>query len=67
MSVRQVYAAHSGYVVTPEGHEDLVHADVCYCRPKLVGLLIECPDCGTVYGYTRDSSMASSPYQRKDG
>ena len=65
MSVRQVYALRSQFAVTRQGHEDLEHAETCHCRPKFVGLLIECPDCGTVYGYTKESSMASSPYYRK--
>jgi hypothetical protein len=55
------------YTITAEGREDLMHAATCDCHVRLVGLLVECPECGTVYGYTAESSMAGSPYARKDG
>jgi hypothetical protein len=65
VSVRQVYAARTAYVVTKRGHEDLVHAELCHCRPKFVGLLIECPDCGTVWGYAKDSALNSPQHHKK--
>jgi len=43
------------YVVTERGRLDLELARRCECNPRLAGLLIECPDCGTVYGSLRDS------------
>lgn len=45
----------SGYVVTEAGSHDLRVAPTCSCNPRLAGLLIECPDCGTIYGSLRDS------------
>jgi len=48
-----------GYVITERGRLDLVAAPVCNCNPRLAGLLIECPDCGTIYGSLRDSIPAS--------
>jgi hypothetical protein len=53
------------YVVTPQGHRDLTDCSTCDCHIRLTGLLVECPDCGTIYGYTRDSAMASSLPQAK--
>jgi hypothetical protein len=43
-----------GFFVTPEGHEALMNAGTCMCCIKLVGLLFECEECGTVYGSLRD-------------
>jgi hypothetical protein len=45
---------HAGYVVTEQGKLDLRCVPTCECNPRLVGLLLECPDCGTVYGSLRD-------------
>ena len=53
-------ARRGGYVLTAKGREDLEQADVCRCHIKLVGLLVECPECGTVYGYTSESAMSTS-------
>lgn len=53
-------AGRGRYVVTQRGREDLEQLETCQCHIKLVGLLVECPDCGTVYGYTSESSMAGS-------
>jgi len=53
------------YYVTAKGRDDLAHASVCECTIRIVGLLVECQTCGTVYGYTRESALASSPFQSK--
>jgi hypothetical protein len=44
-----------GFIITEKGKIDLLCSKTCLCTPRLVGLLIECPDCGTVYGSLRDS------------
>jgi len=47
---------HSGgYVITERGRLDLHVTATCHCNPRLAGLLIECPECGTVYGSLRDT------------
>jgi hypothetical protein len=46
---------HAGYVVTEQGRLDLEQVPTCECNPKLAGLLLECPECGTIYGSLRDS------------
>lgn len=46
------------YVVTDAGHEALLHAEQCHCKPKLVGLLIECDECGTVFGHMKEVGMS---------
>jgi len=45
-----------GYVITERGRLDLQAAPPCNCNPRLAGLLIECAECGTVYGSLRDSA-----------
>ena len=42
------------YVLTPRGRDDLSSAETCTCTIRLVGLIFECRDCGTVYGSMRD-------------
>jgi hypothetical protein len=55
-----------GYVITERGRLDLHTAPRCNCNPRLAGLLIECPECGTVYGSLRDSAAwGSGAYDRK--
>lgn len=48
-----------GFVLTPEGRDALLDADVCICAPKLAGLLLQCPDCGTVWGSLRQVDQHS--------
>jgi hypothetical protein len=48
-------AREPGYVLTAKGREDLVYAPLCQCKPRIVGLLMECPECGTVWGHLKDS------------
>lgn len=59
-------AGSGGYVVTEKGSHDLRVADQCACNPRLAGLLIECPECGTVYGSLReDFGRPSHMYDKK--
>lgn len=44
------------FVITPQGHRDWLAGELCKCRPKLMGLLVACEECGTVYGSVRESS-----------
>lgn len=37
--------------VTEKGAYDLIMAETCQCVPKLSGLIVQCPACGTCYGY----------------
>jgi len=39
------------YVLTPKGHEVLRSNEHCNCAPRWVGLLLECPLCGTIFGH----------------
>jgi len=57
----------SGFVITEQGRHDLVTAQPCNCNPRLVGLLIECPDCGTIYGSLRDGigGTGNGPVKRR--
>lgn len=54
----------NGYLVTPQGHEDLASAPLCVCNVRLDGLLFSCPDCGTVYGIMREQDPGR--YARQD-
>jgi hypothetical protein len=53
------------YVVTEQGRLDAESAPTCYCRPILAGLLVACPDCGTVFGSLRDSVERNMARQEK--
>lgn len=46
------------YVLTEKGAFDLMCAPLCSCNPRLAGLLLECPDCGTIYGSIRNWAQA---------
>lgn len=54
-----------GYVLTEKGRYDIECAPVCHCNPRLSGLLIECPDCGTVYGSVRENMAWGSGHSDK--
>lgn len=54
MSATNMVIPSRGYYVTLKGHEAIDDPEVCRCTPKLVGLILECPLCGTVFGHTRD-------------
>jgi predicted RNA-binding Zn-ribbon protein involved in translation (DUF1610 family) len=56
--------ARAGFVVTPKGHQDLVELPTCSCAIRLVGLIFECPECGTIYGSVRDQDAGR--YARQD-
>jgi hypothetical protein len=51
----QSVPAQSGYVLTEKGRLDIETSLLCHCNPRLSGLLIQCPECGTIYGTLRDS------------
>lgn len=55
MRATRTAATTDDYVVTEKGSHDLRVVETCVCNPRLVGLLIECPDCGTVYGSVKES------------
>jgi hypothetical protein len=40
-----------GFSITEKGRYDLLTADRCVCNPKLTGVIVECPECHTVYGH----------------
>lgn len=65
MAIRSILRPGNGWVVTEEGRHDLATAPTCNCKPKLDGLLMSCPDCGTVYGYLRDGSPWSTVSREK--
>jgi len=58
-------ARDEGYVVTEAGRHDRIVIETCCCNPRLAGLLIECPECGTIYGTLRDSLDRGRGYDRK--
>jgi hypothetical protein len=43
-----------GWWITERGRLDLQTCKQCLCNPRLAGLLIECPECGTIYGTLRE-------------
>ena len=56
MSAKSIVAVEVRYVLTDEGREAMRVYATCACRPKMAGLLIQCPDCGTVFGSLRDNA-----------
>jgi hypothetical protein len=50
--------ASDRWCITEKGHYDLLVAGTCDCDPRLAGLLLECPKCGTVYGSVRNWNVA---------
>ena len=54
MAPSPLYRPSGLYVVTPKGHADRQELPTCLCQPKLVGLLFECPECGTIWGSLRE-------------
>lgn len=54
-----------GYVITEQGRLDLYAGDLCRCNPRLAGLLVECPECGTVYGSLRERLSDTQLYRGK--
>jgi len=59
-------AVGDGYVLTEQGRLDLLTVATCDCNPRLAGLLIQCPDCGTIYGSLRDSADFGTRRSRDD-
>jgi hypothetical protein len=55
------HTASSRYVLTEQGRLDLHTAPRCDCNPRLSGLLIECPKCGTIYGTLREQGPWAAP------
>ena len=48
------------FTITELGRLMAETAPPCQCELKLVGLLLECPNCGTVYGNMRETGPWSS-------
>ena len=55
----------SGWTITEQGRLDLQVMPECKCNPRLVGLLIECPECGTIYGSLKESTGRDSGAREK--
>jgi hypothetical protein len=53
MQVELPVTAKDRYWITQLGRDDLRRLETCACVLKLIGLLFECPTCGTVYGHSR--------------
>ena len=53
------------FVVTERGSYDLRTADTCQCNPRLSGLLITCPDCGTIYGSLSEQALPAMPREKR--
>jgi len=49
------------YVLTDQGKRALdTPAQLCHCTIRFAGLVIECPECGTVYGLWRDAPLPAA-------
>ena len=53
-----IVARRATYVLTPKGHEALLVDERCSCAPRWVGLLLECPQCGTIFGHYVDTPVS---------
>ena len=52
------------YVVTDAGRDALQNGEFCPCEIRLLGVLLQCTMCGTVYGHLRDQTL---PFPRRNG
>lgn len=50
MATRSSVPATDGWTITDKGRDDLQNLETCWCTPKLAGPLVECSQCGTIYG-----------------
>lgn len=57
MSTNGSVAVEVRYVVTDAGREALEHGEACECTMRLVGILLMCAECGTVYGSLKEAKM----------
>jgi len=53
-----IVARRATYVLTPKGREVLRSNECCRCAPRWVGLLLECPLCGTIFGHYVTTPMS---------
>jgi hypothetical protein len=60
MNVPSSVSTGCGYYVTLAGHAAITEQPSCVCVIKIRGGMIECPDCGTVYGLLRQFALASN-------
>lgn len=51
--------------ITPQGRYDLLSVATCDCRPKMLGVLLQCPSCGTVYGHEAEMPWYSAYNTRR--
>jgi hypothetical protein len=42
------------WTITQQGRNAINDYDHCVCDVKLMGVILACPDCGTVYGSIKD-------------
>lgn len=45
------------YVLTEAGRNALAMAVECECKIRLIGVLLSCDECGTVYGSLKDQRL----------
>lgn len=65
MRATERYPSAGRYVITEAGRLGLLTGDDCRCNPKMVGLLFECCECGTVYGSLRNWKQEPPRFDRK--
>lgn len=65
MRATEQYPVTCGYVITEAGRLAELTAEFCQCDPKLVGVLFECPECGTVFGSLRNWRQGPPRWDRK--
>lgn len=58
MPPAQSVAGDPRYVITEQGRYDLIMSRTCQCDPRLKGLLVQCAECGTVYGHLAELDKA---------
>lgn len=63
MKAHPIQREEPRYVLTEKGKYDLLFHQDCDCNPRLAGILIQCPDCGTVFGSISEA-LSPPKFQR---
>jgi hypothetical protein len=51
MPLQTIVRSTDRWTITDVGRSDLRTCEQCRCQVKVAGVLVECRECGTVYGY----------------
>lgn len=56
MTAKRSVPTEVRWVLTDKGREAIDDLPLCVCDVRLHGILLACPDCGTVYGSIKEAT-----------